>query len=275
MFENLLTNKLNIKFFKKTNCYAFEIENFLSDEQYDALHKNLPNIKISDFKDFNQDFDNKNSQHQYKAFIAEGFTDKYNEFIYENPILNEFTNTMKNPKLINTFMKKFFFKILKSRIFDLKNFLKLLLRKNKPVGKKSDLLINKFLYNEILSNVSFTYSTQDAQLFPHTDGMKKILSLMIYFPDKNVPDEINKNLGTTFWNSNEFSLTQDDLKKKVSTFEEAENFKKRNKIALTLPFKKKSMFGFIKSHKSWHSVEPIKVHDNYIRKNLIINLLLV
>ena len=49
MFENLLKNKLNLKFFK-TNCYAFEIENFLSQDQYESIYKNLPDIKISEFK---------------------------------------------------------------------------------------------------------------------------------------------------------------------------------------------------------------------------------
>ena len=182
---------------------------------------------------------------------------------------------MKSPKMIKMLMKKFFWKILISRIYDPKNFLKLLLRKNRPVEKKSDNLLDKLLYNDILCNISLTYSCKESQLFPHTDGMKKILSLMLYFPDKNMSDNIKKDLGTTFWNSNEFALTQDDLKKKIENLEDSEKFKKRNKISLTLPFKEKSMFGFIKSHKSWHSVEPSKIGDDFIRKNLIINLLLV
>jgi len=276
MFENLLTNKLNIKFYKETNCYAFEIKDFLSDEQYDALHKNLPNIEISDFKKFNKNFDKKDNQHQFMAFVAEGFTDKYNEFIYENTVMNEFVKkTMRNPKWINMLMRKFYFKILKSRIFDPISFLKLLIRKNKPVSQKSDSLINRFLYNEILCNPSLTYMTQDGQLWPHTDGKKKILSLMLYFPDENVPEEINNNLGTSFYNCNEFAFTSEDAQSKVSNFEEAENFKKKNKISLTLPFKKKNLYGFIKSHKSWHSVEPRKVDHKFIRKTMIINLLLV
>ena len=45
MFENLLTNNLNVNFFEKSNCYTFEIPNFLSDDQYNALYKNFPNIK--------------------------------------------------------------------------------------------------------------------------------------------------------------------------------------------------------------------------------------
>ena len=39
--------------------------------------------------------------------------------------------------------------------------------------------------------------------------------------------------------------------------------------------KKKSLFGFIKSHKSWHSVEKININENFIRKSININLLLV
>ena len=129
MFKNLLTEKLNINFYKETNCYAFEIKDFLSDEQYSTLYKNIPDIKISDFKNFNKNFDNKNSPHQHMAFIAEGFTDKYNEFIYENPVMNDFIkNTMKNPKWIKRLLRKFYFKILMSRIFDPKIFLKLLIR---------------------------------------------------------------------------------------------------------------------------------------------------
>ena len=68
MFENLLTNKLDIKFFKETNCYAFEIENFLSDEQYNALRENLPDIKINEFKNYNPSFDDQNHQHRLNMY---------------------------------------------------------------------------------------------------------------------------------------------------------------------------------------------------------------
>ena len=97
--------------------------------------------------------------------------------------------------------------------------------------------------------------------------------MMLYFPEENVPDHLYKNLGTTFWNSNEFGLKESDIK--VKTFEDSEKFKKENQISLNFPFKKKNIFGFIKSHKSWHSLEPIEVQEGFIRKNININLLLV
>ena len=274
MFENLLTNNLNVNFFEKSNCYAFEIPNFLSDDQYNALYKNFPNIKKNEAYNFNEAFDDKDSQHQLKAFVTEVYPDKYNKLITENPILNEFTQTFKNPKLSDLFIKKFFFKILKSRIFDSKNFLKLLIRKNRSISKKSDSLIDKFLYNDILTTVGLTYMYNGSQAFPHTDGIKKIMSLLLYFPDENVSHETNKNLGATFYDSNEFNLTGFG-KNNAQTFKDSENFKKKNRVSMTFPFKKKNLYGFIKSHKSWHSVEPFDVHDDFVRKNINMNFLLV
>jgi len=275
MFESLLTKKLNIKFFEKTNCYGFEIEDFLSDEQYYALLKNIPDISLNEIKNSNLQIDNKDSQDQLRHYISEVNHAKYDEVLSKNLILSEFVKTIKGPELTNKIMQEFFFKILKSRIFDMRSFLKILLRKNRSVVSKSNSLIDKLLYNDIVSTVEFAYMANGAQSFPHTDGLKKILSLLLYFPDEDVSEEVNKDLGTAFYSSNEFALTAEDVKNKTSTLEKVKKFKERNKIACTFPFKKKSMFGFIKSHKSWHSVEPIKVHDNFIRKNININLLLV
>ena len=103
--------------------------------------------------------------------------------------------------------------------------------------------------------------------------MKKILTLMLYFPDENISDDLYENLGTTFWNSREFGLRESDIK--VKSFKDSEQFKKENQMSLNFPFKKKSVFGFVKSHKSWHSLEPIKVQKDFIRKNMNINFLLV
>ena len=145
MFENLLTDKLDIKFFKETNCYAFEIKNFLSDKQYNALRENLPDIKLNEFKNYNPSFDDQNSQHRLKTFVTEVNPESYNKLIYNNPILSEFVKTMKSSEFSNKVMKKFFFKILKSRIFDTKTLLKLLIRKNRSTKEKSFSLLDRLL----------------------------------------------------------------------------------------------------------------------------------
>ena len=77
-------------------------------------------------------------------------------------------------------------------------------------------------------------------------------------------------MGTTFFNSNKFNIGNNV----ISSKDQAADFKKNNR-SFTIPFKKKSLFGFIKSHKSWHSVEKFDIDKNFIRKNININLLSV
>ena len=47
------------------------------------------------------------------------------------------------------FLKQFFTRIIKSRIYDPKNMLKLLIRKNRTVLKKGNSIIDKLLFNDI------------------------------------------------------------------------------------------------------------------------------
>ena len=172
------------------------------------------------------------------------------------------------------FLKQFLTRIIKSRIYDPKNMLKLLIRKNRTVLKKGNSIIDKLLFNDIYTTFEIAYMFNGAQSFPHTDGMKKILSLLLYFPDEKISNEQKNKLGTTFYNSDEFNLTGLG-KNKVNSFEDSESFKKRNKIVGTFPFEKKNLYGFIKSHKSWHSVEPFYIEENFVRRNININILLI
>jgi len=274
MFQNLLEKNHEINFFDYSNCHAFEIPNFLDDDQYKELNKNIPNLQKTDAQELNDKFDDKKNQHQLKAYINELNKEPYNKFIEKNLILNEFANIFKNSKMNEFFLKQFFTRIIKSRIYDPKNMLKLLIRKNRTVLKKENSIIDKLLFNDIYTTFEIAYMFNGAQSFPHTDGMKKILSLLLYFPDEKMSNEQKNNLGTTFYNSNEFNLTGLG-KNKVNSFEESESFKNRNKIVGTFPFEKKNLYGFIKSHKSWHSVEPFNIEENFVRRNININILLI
>jgi len=274
MFDDLLQKKLEINFYNDKNCNVFEISNFLSPKQYQSILENIPSIDKLKASRINPVFDDKTNQHQLKAFITVLQKEAYNEYMLKNPILNEFIETFKKPAFNSFILKKLYFRILKSRIFDLKNFIKLLIRKNNFVGTKNNNFFHKIFFNDIVTTVEFSVLFNGAESFPHTDGMKKILSLMLYFPDDSLSDMEIKSLGTTFYNSNEFSLTQLE-KSKVDTHDKSKSFKKKNIKKTTLPFKKYNLYGFVKSHKSWHSVEPININDDFTRKSFNINLLLV
>mgnify|MGYP007000462535 len=70
-------------------------------------------------------------------------------------------------------------------------------RKNRAYKKRSNFY-EKFLFNEIYTTVEWAYMFNGADSWPHTDGMKKVLSLLLYFPDKNLSENQIDNLGTTF-----------------------------------------------------------------------------
>ena len=82
--------------------------------------------------------------------VAKMTNNEITDGVIYNPILNEFVHTVKSPEFGNKIMKRFFFKILKSRVFDKKTFLKLLIRKNRSIKNKSHSLVDKLLYNDIL-----------------------------------------------------------------------------------------------------------------------------
>jgi len=269
MFKNVLKKNLDIIFKKESNCYTFEIPDFLSDEQYDLLDQNFPRLGIDEGSKINPSFYDVSKQHQLKTWISVLDPEVYSKHVLSNRILNEFVNAIKSEQFTDFLLKNLYYKIIKSRIYDPKNLLKLLLRKSR-VHTKRNSTIEKFIFNEIFTTVEWIYNYNGAESYPHTDGKKKILSLLLYFPDKKLSDNQVNNLGTTFFNSNESDLEN----KKIINKDEADDFRKRNS-SFTLPFKKKSLFGFIKSHKSWHSVEPIDIDKNFIRKSININLLLV
>jgi hypothetical protein len=53
-----------------------------------------------------------------------------------------------------------------------------------------------------------------------------------------------------------------------------EDFKHNNKIFFRTPFVSNCLFGFIRNDYSWHSVEPINIFENFVRKSININFML-
>ena len=272
-FDDILEKKLDIKFYEFSNCFAFEIENFLSDEQYELIKKNLPNADNEALKKSNKDFYNKELQHNKKIYINELYQKEYQKYVIENPVLNNFSTVIKDPIFAKKLVDNLFLKIISSRKYDYKNFLKLLLRKNKYEYKDNKSLIDKLFYNYFYTTFEIAYMFNGSESWPHTDGIKKMLSLLMYFPDDSDHNEKYNNMGTSFFQSDEFCLTPDQYK--IKSFEDSNDFKKRNKLSGSFPYKKKSLFGFLKSHNSWHSVEPFFINKDFVRKNFNINILLI
>ena len=107
-----------------------------------------------------------------------------------------------------------------------------------------------------------------AKLVPHTDSRQKLISLMLYFPDDKLTEEQKFSLGTSFY----LSKNKNIKNKHLLNNNEESDFKKNNKMGITLPFRGKNLYGFIRNDLSWHTVEPFFVNENFIRKSININL---
>lgn len=102
---------------------------------------------------------------------------------------------------------------------------------------------------------------------PHTDSMAKMISMMMYFPTKEIE---NQKIGTTFYNS-EYKNFQN---KGLGLFlkENKNFFKKHFEETITFPYKKKNLYCFIKSDISGHSVKHLDIPESVTRKSININL---
>ena len=180
-FRDILEKRLDIKFYKFSNCFAFEIENFLSDEQYELIKKNLPNTDNEALKKSNKDFYNKELQHNKKIYINELYQKEYQKYVIENSVLNNFSTVIKDPIFAKKLIDNLFFKIILSRRYDLKNFFKLLIRKNRYEYKDDKSLLDKLFYNYFYTTFEIAYMFNGAESWPHTDGLKKNVKFVNVF----------------------------------------------------------------------------------------------
>jgi hypothetical protein len=123
---------------------------------------------------------------------------------------------------------------------------------------KSDLVVAKILHlfqNEfhkrfgdrnipVFPDLGLISDHSNYSIGPHTDHPQKVLTLLFYFPK----DENQKNLGTSLYEPLDSHFHCTGLMHHP--------FEKFKKIA-SIPFLPNSVFGFFKSDRSFHGVEPL------------------
>ena len=250
----------------------FKVENFFDIDTYEELKKNYPVI-IPKKKNLNKihpfagtlkhhEIDNKDGI-DFRPKVGTEEKHEFNQLLNENKTLRKIDEIFNSEYFFNFFIKHLKFKT----VFDQRN----LIRKIKYLrpALNSKKINNNFL-NKFVSNISINYSYTSMEnkgfLRPHSDSPRKYISLLMYFPDENCDDI---NYGTSFWSFQRGNYNN------VPIINEADfqNFKKNSKLIYRTPFIKNCFFGFIRSDFSWHSVEPIDVKANYIRKTLTVNFM--
>ena len=252
---------MEINFVQKKPFYIFSIENFLDDSEYQVIENNFPDDKIDKIKT--------DSGHK-KHFDSR---DEVFQSLKNKNLAIEILEKKFDEKFCAGLIKKLRKELVISRLNSLSDLTNLknlfsIIRKPKIVSKEiKKNFIQRFLYSHFQRLITFSYMYKGSFLHPHTDQKSKLISLMLYFPSKNLE---NKKIGTTFYNSK-----LKNFNNKITGLFDEENkitFKENLEETMTFPFKKKNLYCFIKSELSWHSVKKLDIPVDEVRKSVLINI---
>jgi hypothetical protein len=246
----LKNHNLKIDFPYDDKFTIFKINNFLDIDSYEFIKNNFPQINFNEFKHSLNKYSLKNKEDHYKNLIK----NNHNFFKIHNFFFSKEFN--------NFFFKKLFLRILKSRFKDINYFLRLLKIKNFNNFK------NKYFFSNLETKIEYSFLRNNAEINPHTDSIKKLISLMLYFPDNKFDENKQKNFGTEFWST---SMSNYYNKHLNSDFDKKQ-FKKENKLVYKTSFEKYHLYGFIRNDLSWHSVNNILMDNEYLRRSININI---
>ena len=167
------------------------------------------------------------------------------------------------------YSKDFFYFMIKNIFFENLANQTNILRKMKylrfPIIDNKEKSLLDFLFSKISVDYHFSYIKNKGSMWPHVDAQRKYASLMLYFPDE---DEKEIEYGTTFWESRTLNYSN----KHIIEPDKVNDFKNENKVLYKFPFVSNCMYGFLRNNLSWHTVEPIDVSSNYVRKSINIYL---
>ena len=247
---------MQIEFLQKKPFYIFMIENFLDDKEYQILNKNFPEKGIDGISPVvgnKRSFDMRDEL--YKSF------DK------DKNLSIEILEKKFNEKFCTDLIKKLKKELFISRFGNLR-YLYSVLRIPKIVNEQTKKnFLQKIFYSYFERVFEFSYMYKGSFILPHTDKRSKLLSLMLYFPSKNLE---NLDIGTTFYNSKIKNFKNKPLN--PATKENQSFFEKNFNETITFPFSKKNLYCFIKSDLSWHAVKELNIPEGEVRRSININI---
>ena len=250
----------NISYLQVFPYKVFKIENFFEKNYYNNLRDNFPEISRFSNEELTA-FDN-------NKFGLTSESIAYKNFISSNGTYAILDNIIRGKQFFNFFIKKFYFNFIFSRINSLKHIVKIF--KIPKLSHNSDKTKFYSLYNKINVQVQFSYIENNGMIVPHTDAGNKLFTLMLYFPDKDLTEEDKskeKKYGTTFYNIKKKS----DQNRHLSLIERQEFLITNKEKSFRSNFSENTLVGFVKNDVSWHSVEPIDIKKDYIRRSININ----
>ena len=255
-----MINLNNIKKIFKNPFVIFEVVNFLNDNNFDKIKNEFFDLDDHLKKKFEGVRENKDLK-----FTINSFNPEYKKYIISNPVLKQLHKEIVSEEFMNYLFQNLNFDILTSKIHYFPHFVKLLKFKQLEYER-----LKKYSLNDLISmkkkiniQIEFSWMQSNSLLIPHTDAPNKLLSLMLYFPDDDSSEW--ENIGTTYWDYRRNNYE--------NIYSEIDIIQSDAKILHQNKFEGKKLFGFIKNHRSWHSVPKLILPKYKYRKSININLL--
>lgn len=242
-----IQNLKKIDYIEKKLFVLFDIKNFLDDEVYNKLKSNFPS----------EEYFIKSNNGGKVLFNSNQKI--FYEFIEKKTIWKKFYEYVSSREFIFFFLKAF--------KKDLKpSFSNRFYIKNNNLKKIFNLTKIKYLD----FSMQFSLMKKGDFITPHIDDERKVLTLMLYFPD----DLATNKYGTSFFKQNSQTKFESNFwdKGKINS-NKIEEFNNKFTLINKAEFTDNKIVGFIPNDKSWHAVD--KIEENILRKSVNLNFNLI
>ncbi len=242
----------------------FEIDNFFSEDFYNRLYDSFPEEEL-----FTKEYLDKGKK-KYISSKDKAFENIINSqkawcelknFFLESDTVNSFFNIYLRGVQGRPIYHRFKWKVIPQPSNN-KSFLYSAIKKARRI--LAHLKGERLVYVAL----EFSFLKDKCYIPPHTDVSSKLISLLVYFPDK---DHHYSSGGTEFYISKKGKKTQYGWKAHMLNNIDTDKFFDVHESFYVANFTKNKLVGFVKTAYSWHGLRPINLPQGVSRKSIGIN----
>ncbi len=254
--ESILLSKRITKLNYTPFCY-FKVDNYLPDATYEFLCETYPQSDQFPERIVN-----------YKSYLPNS-SEAFMEYYRTNLVMKKLVDLMRSNEFMQDAHSVFWKGLIQSRgLAGVKKWVDM--ANTKP--EFFDRWFERKWKQPVYSNFEFTEMQQGDSLEPHTDGMHKLVSLLLYFPTSDWKSEYQG--GTAFYRapSSEIASRWSNYQNNKLTEEKVQHFHKEMEGFHVAEFLPNRLVGFLKAKLSYHSVPSIQCPESLRRRTFNINI---
>jgi hypothetical protein len=251
----------NFGLFIKEPFPVFEIENFLSPDEYRKLRDEFPEKKLFPHASSRGNKSRLDNQHM-----------EFFEFMKTSAIWRSFHELFYRPEVVEQCFK-LTASLPSERPAHERFPWKLVGHPNRRRASTGHAVAKSFgrwfRYTPVTLGFEFSYLDNGCFIPPHTDNVSKLISLIVYFPDESV--DYGSTAGTDFFRGIHGSKAWNEWSVSMLDEERAAVFYKEHETFHSSLFTGNKLVGFLKTSNSWHGLKALNIPDGAARRSVNIN----